>query len=189
MKGARRFAIGFVVAWGLTASAAEVAVPLGLQAELLAKVATYDRNFAARAGDKARILILTTTRDPESPHAAAQLSRALGALPSLGGIAHEESIEAYTTPTALAELVRSRKAAVVYLTPGFGELEAGAIARALDGIDVLSVSVSAELIPKGIVLGFDLVSGKSKLVVNLPQARAQHVDFRADVLKIMKVIE
>jgi hypothetical protein len=47
----------------------------------------------------------------------------------------------------------------------------------------------ADYVPAGIVLGFDLVSGRPKLVVNLSQARRQHVDFRAEVLKLMKVYE
>ena len=39
------------------------------------------------------------------------------------------------------------------------------------------------------VLGFDLVSGKSKLLCHLGQAKKQHVAFKAEVLKLMKVYE
>jgi len=44
-------------------------------------------------------------------------------------------------------------------------------------------------VPRGIVLGFDLVGGKPKMLVNLGQARKQHVAFMAEVLKLAKVFE
>ena len=44
-------------AFGEHRSRAElVAVPIELQAELLAKVAAYDRNMALRAGDRLQVL-------------------------------------------------------------------------------------------------------------------------------------
>ena len=36
---------------------------------------------------------------------------------------------------------------------------------------------------------FDLVSGRSKLLVNLTQARRQNIEFRAEILKLTKVYE
>jgi hypothetical protein len=59
--------------------------------------------------------------------------------------------------------------------------------EALSGVDVLSVSPVPEYVEQGIVLGFDVVSGKPRLLVNLGQARLQHVALRAEVLKLMKV--
>jgi hypothetical protein len=40
-----------------------------------------------------------------------------------------------------------------------------------------------------VVLGFDLVSGRPKLLVNLTQAKKQKVDLAAEILKLMKVYE
>jgi hypothetical protein len=44
-------------------------------------------------------------------------------------------------------------------------------------------------VPAGIVLGFDVVSGRPKLLVNLTQAKRQNVSLRAEALKLMKVYE
>ena len=44
-------------------------------------------------------------------------------------------------------------------------------------------------VPKGAVLGFDLVSGKPKLLVHLTQAKKQNAAFKAEALKLMKVFE
>ena len=54
---------------------------------------------------------------------------------------------------------------------------------------MLSVAADPGEVPKGIVLGFDLVSGKPKIVVHLGQAKKQEVSFKAEFLKLAKVLE
>ena len=39
----------------------------------------------------------------------------------------------------------------------------------------------------GMVLGFDLVSGRPKLLIHVAQARKQNVSFPGSVLSLMKV--
>ena len=163
-------------------------VPIRLQAELLAKVAGYDRNFEARSGDQARVLILLAPGDSDSKLTATDMKSALGSLPAVGGLSHDEEIASYVDAPTLAETCRARHIAIVYLTPGFsGEIPA--IRDAVGSLKLLTVASLADYVPAGIVLGFDLVSGRPKLVVNLSQARRQHVDFRAEVLKLMRVYE
>jgi hypothetical protein len=163
-------------------------VPIRLQADLLAKVASYDRNFEARSGQLARVLIVAAARDSDAKHTATDMKNALGSLPTVGGLAHEEEILTYVDAPSLAEACRARRAAIVYLTPGFSG-QIAAIRDAVGALKLLTVGSLADYVPAGIVLGFDLVSGRPKLVVNLSQARRQHVDFRAEVLKLMKVYE
>jgi hypothetical protein len=168
--------------------AEEVAVPVGLQAELVAKVAAYDKSFAARAGDRVHVLLVTRSGDSDSVRTAAHMESALRDVKEIGGLPHDESTVSYPGAKALADTVKSRRIAIVYVTPGLGG-EAEAIRDALAGVSVLSVGAVAEYVPKGIVLGFDVVSGKPKLVVNLAQAKRQDVQFKAEVLKLMRVIE
>jgi hypothetical protein len=170
------------------ASAEEVAVPMKLQAELLGKVAGYDKNLAARAGDKVHVLIVTKPGDQGSASVATHIRRELQGLPDIGGLPHDEAVTAWAGADALARTIKTSKIAIVYFTPGFRD-DVDDIARALAGANVLSASAVAEYVPKGIVLGFDLVSGKPKLLCNLTQAKKQDVAFRAEVLKLMKVFE
>jgi len=151
-------------------------------------VASYDRNFEARSGEQARVLIVVDPGNSDSRLTATDMRSALGSVPSVGGRTHDEEIASYGDAPSLAETCRTRNAAIVYLTPGFsGEIPA--IRDALGELKLLTVACMADYVPAGIVLGFDLVSGRPKLVVNLSQARRQHVDFRAEVLKLMKVYE
>ncbi|MFO0679471.1 MAG: YfiR family protein [Polyangiaceae bacterium] len=166
----------------------EPGVPIGLQAELIAKVAAYDKNFPTRAGDRAHVLIVTKSGDPDSTRAATHMQSALGALNQVGGLPHDEATVPFTSAAALAQVCRDRRIAIVYLTAGFGA-DIDAIRAALDGVSVLSIAAIADYVPKGVVLGFDLVSGKPKLLVQLAQAKRQDVAFKAEVLKLMKVYE
>lgn len=169
--------------------AEEASVPVSIQAELLAKVAAYDRNFAARAGGRASVVIVTKPGDDESARVGAAMAKALGALATVGGLPHEETLISLAEAAAIARTSKSKRAAVVYLASGFTDDEVGALSKAFEGADVLTVAAVARFVPKGVVLGFDLVSGKPKLLVHLGQARRQNVAFGAEILKLMQVFE
>ena len=164
----------------------EVTVPIDLQVSLLSKVAPYDRNFAARAGDAARVLIVHKGSS-EAIRTAAQLEKSLSELGDIGGLPVRVQSASYASAKELAALCKAQNATIVCLAAGFqGEL--AAIAEALSGLNILSMTVANE-VAAGAVIGFDLVSGKPKILCNLPQARKQNVSFKPEVLKLMRVIE
>jgi hypothetical protein len=174
------------LAWPRPARA-EGAVPAGLQASLLAKTASYDKGFAGRAGDHAVVLLFQRS-GAESRAAAAEMRAALASIPQLGGLPHSEEIVDFGGAAAAAEVCKQKRAAIAHFGAGFGD-DVGAIRGALTGMNILSVAGAPDYVPGGIVLGFDLVEGKPKLYVHLTQAKAQGVEFRAEVLKLMKVFE
>jgi len=169
-------------------AAEDVAVPVALQAQLIAKVAGYDKNFAQRAGDRARVVVLRRSGDADSAHVAAQMLTALGEVDKIGGLPHDDAELVWSNAAALASTIKKQRIAIVYVTPGFSE-EIASIRAALEGGDVMTVSAVPDDVPRGIVLGFDLVSGKTKLLCNLAVARKQNVAFKAEALKLMKVYE
>jgi hypothetical protein len=161
-------------------------VPAEIQAELLSKLEGYDRGFAARAGDAARVLLVVKPGSTKSETSAEEMRSALGRIDRFAGLPHQETIVPYPGAQALAQRCRADKIAVVYLTPGFDdELEALRVALADD--NVLSLGAVSDYVPKGIVLGFELASGKPKILINLEQAKRQGVNFSSDVLRLMTV--
>lgn len=144
-------------------------VPLAIQVQLLSKLEAYDRSFPARAGDTARVLLLTKRGSVRSEQSATDMKAALAHVDRIGGLPHEESIVPYTGPEALGQRCRSDHPAIIFVTPGF-EDDLDAIRASLTGCDVLSLAGMASYVPKGVVLGFELESGKPKLVINLEQA-------------------
>lgn len=177
-----------LVLWSDFGGADDVAVPVPLQAELVAKIASYDKNFAARAGERAHILIVAKPGNADSSRFAKHMESALRDLATIGGLPHDEGILAYDGAPELAAACKSRRVSIVYLAPGFGD-EVGNIRTALEGVNVLSVAAIGEQVQKGIVLGFDLVSGKPKILVQLTQAKKQDVAFKAEFLKLARVYE
>lgn len=171
-----------------SSSAQSVEVPVRLQVELLSKVAAYDRNFVARANGRALVLVLVKRGDPESERVGEQISTELGVIAQIGGLPHTDERVPFASAKALAELCKSRRAAVVYLSTGLSD-QMESIASALDGVSVLSVSATAANVPKRAVLGFDAQAGKPKLVVHLDQARRQKVAFKPDLLRLARVIQ
>jgi len=167
-------------------SAQSMPVPTGAQAELVAKLAGFDRNFAARAGSKAVIILAAMPGDADSMSAALEMKAAFARLPTVCNLPHEELLVTLSSAGALADLVRAKHAAIVYLGPGFDK-QIPAIRDALSSLDVLSVGAIPGYVPAGIVLGFDLVSGRPKLLIQVVQARKQKVAFPASVLSLMKV--
>jgi len=159
-----------------------------LQAELLSKVVAYDRNFAERARGRAVVLILVKPGHAESERVGEQLQAELGVLKDLGGLPHVEEVVRFTTKRALSELCKSRGAAALYLSVGFGD-EMSEIAASLDGQSILSVAVAASYVNKRAVLGFDAESGKPRLVVHLDQAHRQKVQFKPEVLKLARLVQ
>jgi hypothetical protein len=182
------FCLVILLALPFVGRAEDVAVPVALQAQLLAKVASYDRHFGARAGQRAKVLLVVMPGNSESSRKASEMQRELGSIAQIAGLEHDETTIQYAGAASLKASCDTEHAAIAYIGPGFGS-EIDAIRAALSGADVLTASAVADYVPRGIVLGFDLVSGKPKLLVNLTQARAQSVDFSSSVLKLMKVYE
>ena len=135
-----------------------------------------------------RTLLLMKQGDPESSRAAVEMKSALSSIPTIGALPHEEELGTYSDPAALAETCQARKISILYIAPGFSQ-QVDRLRETIGTLSLLSVGSLAEYVPNGIVLGFDLVSGRSKLLVNLTQARRQNIEFRAEILKLTKVYE
>jgi hypothetical protein len=161
-------------------------VPASIQAELLAKLEGYDKGFPARAGELANVALLVKTGSARSELSAAEMKLALSRIDRLGGLPHKETVVPYTNAPALAQKVREGRIAVVYVTPGF-DAELVKIREALSNVDVLTLGALPTYVPEGIVLGFEIESGKPKILINLEQAKRQSVKFPTDLLRLMKV--
>jgi hypothetical protein len=144
--------------------------------------------MSSRAGGRVHVLILANEMDPESVGVARRMEAALREMSDIGGLAHDERVVPFSSARDLARRCRSQRISIVYLGSGFAN-EVPAIREALEGVDVLTVAAIPDYVELGVVLGFDVLSGRPKLLVHLGQARRQHVDLRADLLKLARVFE
>ena len=166
----------------------DVLVPVPLQMELLTKVAAYDKNLPGRARQGIRLMIVSRANDPSATRVAQQAARALEGK-SVAGSPVVVSQLTFLNGQELARRVQEEGAAILYLTPGFDAGALKSIASALGGVSVLSAGAVPSFVNDGVVLSFDLVSGKPKLLVHLRRAKAQKVELSSQVLKLVKVVE
>ena len=163
-------------------------VPLSLQAQLTARLGGFDRNFSARAGMVANVLVVSKAGDASSKIDARAFSRALSELGNLGGVPiHLDDVE-LGDPPALAQRIRAQHIALVYFSSGL-EGDMPRVVVALSGVDVLTVGSTAQHAERGAVVGFDLDEARPKIVLNMKSARAQNVAFKAELMKLARILE
>jgi uncharacterized protein DUF4154 len=167
------------------AHAADVSVPITLQSVLIGKVAAFDRAFQARSGSIARLVVVHKGGD--SARVGHQIASAFEQLPDIAGRPKSVELLGWSTPAALASALRTRPTALAYLSVDL-EGDAAAIAVALAGTDVLTVGATGLIAERGACVGFELEEGKPRIYVNLAVARAQKVDFRAELLRLVKLV-
>jgi len=167
------------------ANASDVSVPVGLQSALVGKVAAFERAFRARSGKTARIIIVHKGGD--SARIGKQMAYAFNEMPDIAGLPKSTETLEWSSPAALAAAVNARPTALVYLSLDL-ETEAPAIAAALAGSSVLTVGATGVIATRGACVGFELEEGKPKIYVNLRVAKAQNLDFRAELLRLVKLV-
>jgi hypothetical protein len=175
-----------VLASGI-AVADETLLPLRTQAELLVKVAEYDRQLVRRRGPRV-VLLVRRSNQAESMRTVAGMQRELAIFPTIAGQSHREIVVDYASPSALQNRVKTDDVAIVYIGPGLQE-ELPNIASALGGLTVLSFGVERGSAERGTVVGLELASGRAQLMVNRARAQRQNVSFRPEFLRVAKVIE
>lgn len=167
---------------------ADPAVPISLQVRLLARLGPYDRNFKARVGAVANVLVVRRRGDEDSAFEQAGLVRALAELRDIGGVPVRVDQAEFTDAEALAKRCRSERIAILYLAGGL-EPDMQRVAASLANANILTVGTTARHAENGAVVGFALEEARPKLIINLPSAKAQNVDFRAEVLALARLVK
>jgi len=161
-------------------------IPAPLQAELLTRLAAYDKNMKARSPERVATVVVVKAGDVDSERAGALLVAALGRFDRVGSLPHHVSKMAYPGATPLVESCKANHVGLVVISPALA-FDVAAIRTAFDGTDILTAAPNAEMTRLGIVLGFELVSSRPKLFINLTQAGKQNVSLPSDILKLMTV--
>jgi hypothetical protein len=180
--------VAVLAIWWRPARAHAPSVPLQLQVELCAKIMDYVREPPLSNLDRIRIGIVVRTDSPESMRAGTELRAAFDRVTTLAGHPHDQSVLEWPGALALAALARRQNLTVLYFTPGL-DAEMGPGAEALAGQRIVTIAATDALVPKGAILGFELVSGHPRMILNLRQAKKQEVVLRAAVMKLMRIVE
>ena len=183
-----RAALLLVLTLAQPVPAGEASVPPRLQATLIARVAPFDRSLAARAGSRVLLLVAVRRDDAGSQQLAAELIDALKSETQIAGIPLEVARVEVSAARELVDVIRARHPAIVYLSTALSG-EAPALAESLAGEDLLTMAAESAAVQRGICVGFDLVSGKPRVLINLTGSKKQHVNFQAALLHLAKVVD
>jgi hypothetical protein len=178
-----RAALALCLLYGGVAFADTVPVPAQVQATLAAKLLAYDRGLPTRANGAVRILVLIDPSEGQSQKIANEFASAMKARGTISNLPVEVVTAKFEGAAAVAERVKRDKSAAVYLSSGLAR-SAESIATALKGVDVMTIAAEPSAVIRGIAVGFDLLSGQPKILVNLSQAKTQNVQLPASVLSL-----
>ena len=169
-------------------AAEEVTVPPRVQAQLLAAVASFQTNVNLAPDGAVQILVLTKEGDAESDRIAHQLTAALGEMRKIMRRPHREIIAPFHGGATLAATCREIGISIVYVAPGLGAA-LPEIAESLKGSAVLTSGAVPSFVPRGVLLGFDLVSGRAEMLFSPTQMRALNTHFPASIFQLMRITE
>jgi hypothetical protein len=182
--GAAALALGLL----LGPAHAETTVPLDLQVDLLQRVIRFERGLPGRAGAQVNLAVVSRSGNSGSEKTAAQLAKALEKVTELAGKPTKVTTISVANAGALKQAIGSGSLHIVYLAPGF-EKDLAAIAAALEGQPVITLSTDGDQVDAGAVMGFELVSAKPRIVLNLGQAKKQGLDFNSDLFRLARVVK
>jgi hypothetical protein len=171
----------------LPSHAEDAGVPVALQVELPSRLLWNERGLQQSLQKEVRALIIERARDPVSGLAAAQLAAQLEQVKALGGKRVVQRRVIFESPEQVGRVVQEQRPYLAYLTPNLAPVTAE-LSRVLAARGVLSVSTQGADTGRGVVLGFELESGKPRILLNLVQARAQKLDFSAQFLRVVRVV-
>lgn len=169
-------------------SAEDLALPAEIEARLSARAASYERTLSSRAGKKVVIAIVMRASDQDSVRAASQLDTAFRDVGPINNLEHEDFVVPWKDGPTLRDVCAQRNVSIVFFAPGL-DRELDAALNAIQPLRALTVAGALSYVKRGVILGFDLVSGRPKLVINLAMARKQGLDFRAELLRLVTVVE
>jgi hypothetical protein len=189
-RGRRVILIGVVAAlcpWS-PGSASSVSVPPAVQAQLVSKVPSYDRSFRDRSGPRVQVLVVSKPGTDKSVRDAQFMRTALVREPSIGGLPHDVTLVNFSTVPALAAECKQRQATIVYLSSGF-DREIDAICAGLTPLGAMTFTGVSDYVRRCVVVGFELVAGRPKLLVHLGQAKKSGIRFSSELLRLAKVYQ
>ncbi|MGC4064798.1 MAG: YfiR family protein [Polyangiaceae bacterium] len=172
--------------WSVPADAEESSAPATVQAQIMARLLPFDRNFASKVKADVVIVLLEKPGNSDSSSAVKQIAKALSDVGKIGGHPVTTMTIAYSGAAAAVATCKAKGAHAVYVAPGLGS-DIGALAASLAGSGIVSFSAVESYVAGGASVGVSIVSGKPQMSINLAKARAQRIDFPATVLKLAKV--
>lgn len=166
----------------------ETCVPFDLQAKLLLKILTFDRNLEKRADSAVVVGIVYKPGSEESEKARSEFSKALEKYSGkrVKGFPLSHISLKYLSWSDLAAKMKTYNVSVLYVTPGDSVYLRGVI-KASRAESVLTATGITKYVEKGVSIGIGLKGNNPQISVNLASAKAEGANFSSQLLKLVKL--
>ena len=178
----RALAATLVVGWALAAHAEDL--PLPLQVQLLQKTSSYITSLQPGASGKVKVLVVHAGASPT--RTTDTLASSINQLGQLGKHPAEAKVVALE---GLKATLDAEKPQMIWVAPDTDEKGVESVLQAVGSANIVTVSAAAAHIKQGVILGFDLVEAKPRILVHLKQARTQSVVFLSGLLTHSVIVE
>lgn len=179
-RGAARVAL--VLMASATARADEM--PVSLQAQLLQKTVTYITSLTPGPDGAVKVLVLFT-----GPTAARGSEGMATALNQLGQLGKYKAVAKLAPAASVKVAIELEKPQLIWVPPELDEKGVDQVLAACGQRPIVTVSGNAAQVKQGIILGFDVVEAKPRILVHLKQARVQNVVFISGLLTHSVIVE
>jgi ABC-type phosphate/phosphonate transport system substrate-binding protein len=172
------------------AESTPMAVAADRQVTLLLKILTYDRQLEAKAGDELVIGIVSAPRDLDSAQAAEAVMNTLHSYlgKTVKRLPLQFYVHIYSTPDKFMQWIRSKKIAVLYVTPGHD----GNLSEMLKISQQLKITTTTgvpDYVYKGVSVGIGARQSKPQILINLTSSRREGSEFDASLLRIATIVK
>jgi hypothetical protein len=179
---------GFAIHAGPVA-AQQVKVPATLQYPLFAKILTFDRNLATRAGSELVIGVVYQPAFRASRVVADEFIEAviLSPIQTVTGLPVTVKRIVLDNSGTLSATLRRERIHAIYIAP-LRATDIGELVTITKQLGVLSLTGVPEYVAAGVSVGLDEREGKPRILINLPGARAEGADFLSTLLTLAEVV-
>lgn len=177
-----------LAAWALAAAlgaASADPVPEARQADLLLKVLTADRNFAARNGGGPTIGVVYERSSRFSKDAAERFAAEVRRFGTGAVTPARVVLVDVSRPGSLGAGVAACRADVLWVAP-LTRPDVARIAALARARKVRTAASRAAYVEAGLAVGFEPHHGAARVVLNVEEARAEGADFSSKLLKLAR---
>ena len=168
----------------------EIEVPANVQFALLQKILAFDRNLKERAGDEIVIGILYQSNFRSSLNFKDELATVIkkSEIDQLLNLPIRYVAIELEAKTNLGELAAKHNLDIFYVAP-VRAVDMKTITTVSRGRKILTFTGVPAYVEAGITVGIGTKGDTPRIIINLPAAKAEGVEFNAQLLKLAKVIE
>jgi len=166
--------------------AQEIAVPLNVQVPLFLKILTFDRNLKTRVGDEIIIGIVYQEKFRPSHNVKEEFLRVMDPYQKIQGVPLRLKPIEISDESNLGDNISTID--ILYVTP-LRAIGMNTITKLSRTKKVLTLTGVPDYVKSGLAVSVEIKGEKPQIVINLPAAKAEGVDFSSQLLNLAKVVK